>query len=960
MALTATAVHHQLRHAAQRLRWSRLARHLLAGMAASLVLLLVFLSCDAWLHLGQFARWTGLLLFLTPLVAGVVMAWRAARPAISEASMARRLERATPGARNELINAVMFDRELAADSPMRTALFAEMSNTFPQVDWAKVLDIKLLQRIAITLGAAVLILGTWALAKPRHFNNSLARLLLPASNIAPITRTRIERIDPGNTQVSRGHKLDVSAELGGNVPAAVWLYFREAGGGWQHELMGREVGAVTFTHAWDEVRQPTEYYVAAGDSQSPVYHVSVRAKTAVASRTVEVQPPAYTHLGKNIVKDSTTLPNIVPGSKVTVSLDFNSALEDIQVADDAGTSISAAKLTDTRYQFSSVVAANRSFKTRFCDTGLVYDNDTVQFAIKVDEPPKITIDAPVEGSELQASPTGSVTIHFTTTDDFALGGVALYRSTEDNPAAELIRDWKEAAGQRTFTSQVEIPLAKYAKEDRVTFSLVAKDGNDVASTPGMTVSRPVVVTLRSAEKLAEQAQQSKAATQKSFEELIRMQEVNLSGTRAAVRDTKASVQEIPALVERQIQIADLGRTLAGSGEQIALKARQAVRELSEKEMPAAVAALRNAAASADTAQTENLLRGVQYESLILARLKGTAETATSEDKKALVRDAIAGLEELNRRQRDILGETKAAAAKGAKDLSDKQDALSTRATQVRKDLDKTSKDPSAGDADFRKRLTEVVAQFGQFRIYEDMLAAADKLQSADYAAAMNTQQGVTVNISKLIAILSQWQLAAAAREAEHLKEVAQAIDDKLGKLKNIQQQITNKSKEVARRNESKPEDAATAKEIRDLKDLMAAAVEKMLTDAEIFPDIPNANELRSILAEIFQDIQQTDLDDIAKNKKKAEEIAVQKEDGMLKGFEEAQKKTEEMEEWLPHTSETQKWLLENFDKTQFPEMPQTPCPRRSPISSATCSKRKRTSRTRFKTPPRTSSCLPAP
>ena len=550
----------------------------------------------------------------------------------------------------------------------------------------------------------------------------------------------------------------------------------------------------------------------------------------------------------------------------------------------------------------------------------------MQFAIKADEPPKITIDAPVEGSELQASPTGSITIHFTTTDDFALGSVALYRSTDDNPAAELIRDWKEAAGQRAFTSQMEIPLAKYAKEDRVTFSLVAKDGNDVASTPGMTVSRPVVVTLRSADKLAEQAQQSKAATQKSFEELVRMQEINLSATRAAVLDTKASTQEIPALVDRQIQIADLGRALAGSGEQIALEARQGVRELSEKEMPAAVAALRNAAASADTAQTENLLRGVQYESLTLARLKGTAETATSEDRKALVRDAIAGLEELNRRQRDILGETKAAAAKGAKDLSDKQDALSTRATQVRKDLDKTSKDPSAGDADFRKRLTEVVAQFGQFRIYEDMLTAADKLQSTDFAAAMTTQQGVIVNVSKLIAILSQWQLAAAAKEAEHLKEVAQAIDDKLGKLKNIQQQITNKSKEVARRNEAKPEDAATAKEIRDLKDLMAAAVEKMLTDAEIFPDIPNANELRSMLAEIFQDIQQSDLDEIKNNKQKVEEIAVQKEDAMLKGFEEAQKKTEEMEEWLPTSPEHQKWLLENFDKTQFPEMPQTPLP----------------------------------
>ena len=107
---------------------------------------------------------------------------------------------------------------------------------------------------------------------------------------------------------------------------------------------------------------------------------------------------------------------------------------------------------------------------------------------------------------------------------------------------------------------------------------------------------------------------------------------------------------------------------------------------------------------------------------------------------------------------------------------------------------------------------------------------------------------------------------------------------------------------------------------------MATAVEKMLTDAEIFPDVPNANELRSILAEIFEDIQQSDLDLVNNNKLKVEEIAVQKEEALIKGFADAQKKTEEMEEWLPTNAEHQKWLLENFDKTQFPDMPQTPLP----------------------------------
>ena len=47
---------------------------------------------------------------------------------------------------------------------------------------------------------------------------------------------------------------------------------------------------------------------------------------------------------------------------------------------------------------------------------------------------------------------------------------------------------------------------------------------------------------------------------------------------------------------------------------------------------------------------------------------------------------------------------------------------------------------------------------------------------------------------------------------------------------------------------------------------------------------------------------------------------------MLKAIEEAQKVAADMEMWLPNKNETQKWLLENFDKTEIPEIPNLPLP----------------------------------
>jgi hypothetical protein len=71
---------------------------------------------------------------------------------------------------------------------------------------------------------------------------------------------------------------------------------------------------------------------------------------------------------------------------------------------------------------------------------------------------------------------------------------------------------------------------------------------------------------------------------------------------------------------------------------------------------------------------------------------------------------------------------------------------------------------------------------------------------------------------------------------------------------------------------------------------------------------------------------QADKQAVAEGKLTPQEIAVQKEDGLLKAIEQAQKISEDMEMWLPNKNETQQWLMENFDKTEMPEIPNLPLP----------------------------------
>ena len=248
MALDSKSLHARLHKVANRFRWSRGIRWIISGAAASLSFLVVFLLCDAEFHLGMHGRWAACLLTLSPLVAGVALALPAWFLKVSDAGIARRIERSCDGARNVLINAVQFDH--VPESPLRDALFREMHDPFPKVRWADVFDLALLKKLALILVAVLLLLAGWAVFEPAYFTNSAARILLPSGNIAALTRTRILDLKPGDVEVPHGRDVALDAKLGGDIPRTAWVYFRQGVAPWQKALMDSESGQPDFSFTW--------------------------------------------------------------------------------------------------------------------------------------------------------------------------------------------------------------------------------------------------------------------------------------------------------------------------------------------------------------------------------------------------------------------------------------------------------------------------------------------------------------------------------------------------------------------------------------------------------------------------------------------------------------------------------------------------------------------------------------
>ena len=929
MALNPRFVHERLRNAANKFRWSRGARYLISGLAVSLFFLMVFLLCDTQFHFGAAGRWIGFLLTVSSLLAGLGMAMPAFFKKISDASIARRVEQSCAGSRNVLINAVQFDGELAAGSPLRGALFDEMHDPFPQVVWRDVFDLPLLKKLAVALGTVMLAITLWALVRPAHFINSAERIFLPAGNIAPLTRTRILDVTPGDTEIAHGGEVDLTATLGGEIPRAAWVNFRENGSSWQKTLLDHNVGEAEYTFAWKDVRQPIEFYIEAGDARSATHKINVRPRTAIAARNAEIEPPAYTKLARSTVKNFAMLQDIIPGSQVAVTLEFSAAVPDLQTVGDKGQKFAATRQDDTHWKFEGKIMGTQTVKISYRDASSREDAETLQIATRPDEAPKINITAPQEGREIVATPGDSLQVQFAATARFGLGDVALYKSTNDKQDAQLVREWKDAADKTSFASQTSIPLREYSApgDDSVTFCIVAKDKNDV-SGPGVTISRPVVVSLRSGDALEKQADEQNSRLRNSLEELIALQQTNLNETRDAAAATDPQAAVFNTLLDRQAKIATVAGQVAGSAGNITSEIRTDLRSLVGKEMKDAVLALRGAGSTTGNIRANFLSLAVNLEAAILARLKGAPTAAEADAQKGQIQDLIASVDNLLQEQRRILRETGVANGQdqAAKSLSDRQDALGEQSVSVCKDIEKNAQNAALGDQEFRARLTKVASMFGEFRIYEEMLSSADRLQAKKFPDAITTQKGIVINLAKILEYLNQWQIANAEQTAAALKKEAADMKDKLEKLAAIQREIVEKSKELARKDQFNPDDVATAKEIKESKDLMAEVVEQMLTDAHIFPDLKPSNELRSELTQIYEDVIQTDKEQAAEGKLTPQEIAVQKEDGILKAIEQAQKIADDMEMWLPNNNETQKWLLENFDKTEIPDIPNLPLP----------------------------------
>lgn len=908
-----------LQRAGRALKLGRGLTSLAIGLVAAGGLMAIWLVADARLHFGALGRWLGFVGIILLLAIALAHACKSWLWHLDDAALARRLEMATGRDDNALVNAVQLDRSLEGNSPWRGVLLGELAGLWRGIPWQRIYDWKLLRRWAGAAGVLILLGGLCFLLKPAEFRQRLARVLMPASEIAPLTRTRVVAVAPGDRVVARGTELAMTVTLAGEAPAEVWLVVASGAGRIDRQAAKRDGAAMTWTanFKWTEAGR---YWFEAGDARSFERKIDVRAPAKVLARQLTVVPPVYTKLKSVSVAEGTAWPAIPAGSKVTLDWTFDRGVKELAVEHDEA-KVSQLDKPES-WKLSGQLMSNRAWNARWTDVSDLTDQARVVFNVKADEAPRVRLIQPTGEEEVLLTRDATLHLTFEASDDYGLADVTVWRGTPDKPDGRAIQTWKP--GLPSFKQVIDIPLSRWLgkEESEAWFCVSATDANDVTG-PGRSLSRMLVVRIVTADELKRATDTRQGEMLGSLDDLLRLQQTNLEATRVILKNGPG---DVATLVERQSRVQETAVQLIASTPAGSAAWRDVLGGLVAKEMPQAVLALRDGISTKDKERQAALAKGEALEMAILARLKSLPADLRDESAGAAVRDLIGRVEALFNRQK-ALHERMLKATKGeGAALANDQDALADESRVVRQALADGAKSASLGDATFRAVLTKAADLMGEVKIYEQMTRAAEQSENETFPLATTTSKQVLVDLARVLEMLNTTQRSGAGDKADSVKEAAADIREKLDALTEQQRAVVEKSKALAAKNEFSPEDAAVAKELLAKKAEIAKLIEQMLTDAHALPDLRPMDELREELTKIFEDVIQQDAEQAAAGQLKPSEIAVQKEEGLLAALEKAAKTAADMEMWLPDKNETTKWLMENFDLTEMPVIPNLPLP----------------------------------
>ena len=429
----------ELSRAARSIRFADASGGLLALAALALGYTAVMIAVDRFADLPAWAR--GLGLGVTLSVAATIGFFRVARPllrAINPRYAARKVENVTPGAKNAVINWVDLENEQLGET-VRASLASRAATQVAAADAHKLAESRLTTGLMVACGILVAVLAALFLwLKPAPFLSLMTRAYNPFTVATIATRSEIVLDQPigGDATLLAGDPLPVRISVNGRVPAGdspdrprlLIRYTQEATvpeeyllppGAGPREFSADLPASVVQNGFW--------YAIAAGDSRTPEYRVTVRPRPVITGYSIVTTFPEYTRLKP----ETTTDPRLeaVRGSEIALTVTGNRPLKAGQLRlTSQAVPVAAEPVAGNPEQLCFRLTARESGQYRVTFTTAEDDvgdpTASHQLLVIADAKPVVTVTTPSQ-EEVTLPITGSLAVDGLASDDFGVSSVTL-------------------------------------------------------------------------------------------------------------------------------------------------------------------------------------------------------------------------------------------------------------------------------------------------------------------------------------------------------------------------------------------------------------------------------------------------------------------------------------------------------------------------------------------------------
>ncbi len=512
---------------------------------------LAFSVLDQWVIEGGFGALPRLLMLLAVVgFAATWIIWKVVLPymrRITTLYAAKEIEHTQPELKSSLLTLMDLKRAGRRIPPhITSAMEKRAAVSLSHMDVDQAVDRRPLMRMSYALLAIVVAICLYTVFSPKSISASLMRALLPLSDRAVATRTRIDAVDPGDAEVLARSQLDVTVDLSGEIPEEVTLLYTTA----DHSLVDEPLAMRDTGEGLNRFRgvltgpngkgllQDLRYTIAAGDARSREYSVTVTQAPYATVEEIVYEYPDYMQLASRTQPGGEI--DAWEGTYVTIRATANMPVTSATVllSDTDDTTLKAEELPMTLVDSTHLEAR---FQLKFRSDGTYAHFYRIQLkaedgqtdpvprlysvSIRRDLPPKIELLHPTGDVELPAN--GVLPIAYQASDpDFMLRKIEQRFSRDDEPLPTHTRTLYAAPPERSRmdgTGRIDLRDFNLAPGDVLTFWLTAwdnmeplgaKSGNST-STPAINI---IIVAPQSDEEVQQQLENEQAQAEQRLDE----------------------------------------------------------------------------------------------------------------------------------------------------------------------------------------------------------------------------------------------------------------------------------------------------------------------------------------------------------------------------------------------------------------------------------------------------------